>query len=247
MAYYAMFSLFPLLLALVIAGSYFLERGVAYQEVVRLVSSAIPISRSLIEQNVRQVLELRGTVGLIGLVTLVWAATGVFTSFARNINRAWPEAEGRNFFEGRLVALAMIAVLGLLLVLSLVSTAALEVLPSLGIPWVSRNLIGHERLWRAIGILVPALFSLLLFLAMYRWVPSAEVAWSDALWGALVATLGWEIAKRAFAWYLDAGLASYRLVYGSLGTVIALMFWLYLSAWIALLGAHITAAAGQRD
>jgi membrane protein len=242
-----MFSLFPLLLALVAAGSFFLEQNVVYREMVRLVSNAIPVSRSLIERNVEQVLEQRGTVGIMGLLALTWSATGVFTSLARNINRAWPEAEQRNVFEGRLVAVGMIAVLGFLLLLSLTSTAALKVLPRLAIPWVTRSLLEQAFLWQTVGILVPALFSFLLFLAMYRWVPNAGVTWLQAFWGALAAATGWEIAKRASAWYLETGLASYRLVYGSLGTVVALMFWLYLSAWIALFGAHVSAAVGRKD
>jgi membrane protein len=63
MAYYALFSLFPLLLALVAAGSFFLESERAYREVVDFVTEAIPVSRGLIERNIRRVLELRGTVG----------------------------------------------------------------------------------------------------------------------------------------------------------------------------------------
>jgi membrane protein len=62
----------------------------------------------------------------------------------------------------------------------------------------------------------------------------------------LVATIGWELVKAAFAWYLSSGLARHHLVYGSLGAVVALMLWIYLSSLIILFGAHIGAAIGQR-
>jgi membrane protein len=85
-----------------------------------------------------------------------------------------------------------------------------------------------------------------LFLALYRWVPNTTVPWRAALWGAGVAAPLWEMAKRGFVWYLSSGLARYSLVYGSLGTVVALMFWLYLSASITFLGAHLTAKVASR-
>jgi membrane protein len=249
-AYYALFSLFPLLLALVAAGSIFLEGEQIYQETIELVSGAIPVSRELIERNVQQVLESRGPVGLVSLAGLLWSALGVFTTLAGNLNRAWPEAEQRGFLKRRLVALGMVGVLAALLLLSLLSTAMLELLPRLHLPWWDVTALYESLPWPLLSNLLPWTFGFLMFLAMYRWVPNTDVTWPAALWGALVADLVWEAAKRGFVWYLGTGLATYRLVYGSLGTVVALMFWIYLSAWIALFGAHLSAAiagARQRD
>ena len=222
-AYYALFSLFPLLLALAAAGSFFLEDEQAYQETIALISNAIPVSQDLIVQNIRQVLASRGTVGLIGLVGLLWSATGVFMNLARNINRAWSHATERGFLKGRLVALAMVGVLALLLILSVLSTALLNLLPRLRIPLLGNLNVYDTALWPIVSGLVPWLFGWLLFLALYRWVPNTSVPWSAALWGAGVASLLWEVAKKGFAWYLEAGLARYSLVYGSLGTVVALV------------------------
>jgi len=83
--------------------------------------------------------------------------------------------------------------------------------------------------------------------SLYRWIPNTEVKWSQAFWGALVATLGWEIATQTFTWYLTSGMARYQLVYGSLGTVVALMFWIYLSSLITFYGAHLSAAVTQHS
>ena len=60
--------------------------------------------------------------------------------------------------------------------------------------------------------------------------------------GAVVGAIGWELAQRGFSWYLTSGFASYRLVYGSLGAVIAFMIWLYVTALVVLYGAHLSAA-----
>ena len=245
MAYYTLFSLFPLLLAFVAAGSYLLDRQQIFQQVVDLVSNAFPLSRSLIEENLRQVLKLRGAVGLIGLVVALWSASGVFAILARNINRAWTQEQLRGFLQSRVVALGMVGALAMLLIISLLLSTALNILSRLQVPLVNIESLYGTAVWTALADLVPWLFILLLFLALYRWVPSVEVKWSAAFWAALVVAVAWELAANAFAWYVGSGLARYRVVYGSLGTVVALLFWIYLSAWIIIFGAHLSAAVSR--
>ena len=246
MAYYTLSSLFPLLLSLVAAGSYVLDRQRVFQQVVDLVSNAFPISQGLIEENLRQVLELRGAVGLISLGVVLWSASGTFTILTRNINRAWTKAPPRGFLENRLVALGMVGSLTMLLVISLLISTALNVLSRFQVPLVNVESLYGTPLWTALSDLVPWFFIFLLFLALYRWVPNAEVKWSAAFWAALVVALAWEMAANAFAWYVSSGLARYRIVYGSLGTVVALMLWIYISSWIILFGAHLSAAIAQQ-
>jgi membrane protein len=245
MAYYTLFSLFPLLLALVAAASFFLDRQSVFQQVVDLVATAFPISQDLIEQNLQQVLELRGAVGLTGLGVALWSASGAFTILTRNINRAWTAAPPRGFLESRLVALAMVGTLAMLLVISLLTSTGLNVLSRLEVPLLNIQSLYGTPLWTVLSNLVPWLFTFLLFLALYRWVPHAEVKWSAALWAALVVAVAWGLAANAFAWYIGSGLARYRIVYGSLGTVVALLFWIYVSGWIIIFGAHLSAAIAR--
>ena len=70
--------------------------------------------------------------------------------------------------------------------------------------------------------------------------------WKAALWGAVFATIAWQLAARGFTWYLSSGLARYRIIYGSLGSVVILMLWIYLSAIVTLLGAHLSAVVAAR-
>ncbi len=246
MAYYAFFSLFPLVLTLIALGSFFLEREQASQQVVEFVAQGIPISRRLIERNVQQVLDLRGAVGVVGLVGLLWSATGVFSVLAHNVNRAWSEAESRSFLERRLVALGMVGAMAGLLALSVLSTVVLGILPQLQIPLAGGMSIYDTALWAVLSNLVPWVFAFLMFLALYRWVPNTEVAWTAAAGGALIATLAWEGVTGVFTWYLRSGLVRYELIYGSLGAVVVLMLWIYLGSWITLLGAHLSAAVARR-
>jgi membrane protein len=245
LAYYALFSLFPLLLALVAIGSTFLESQEVMEQVTALISEAIPVSDALVEQNFEQVLSLRGAVGLAGLVGTLWSASGAFASLSRNINRAWTGAEPRNPLQSRLVALTMIGTLLLLLLLSVAFSTTLSTLSRLEIPLLGSVSIYQAPLWTLLSNLVPFAVTLLLFMLLYRWVPRVDVPWRAAFWAALVVAAAWEVAGNAFAWYVGSGMSSYQVVYGSLGTVVALLFWIYLSSWIILFGAHLSAAIGQ--
>lgn len=242
LAYYAIFSLFPLLLVLVAGGSYFLDNQQVYQSVTQLVQTALPVSPQLINNNLQQVLDARGTVGLIGLLTLLWSASGFFASLAYNINLAWTGNSPRNFLEKRLVGMGMIAGLIGLLVLSLVLEWITSLIPFLTVDNVSLSRLG---LWQLLSNLGSWLTMLLLFLALYRWVPTVNVSWSASLWGALTVSIAWKIATAGFRWYLKSGWGRYQLVYGSLGAIVALLFLIFILSLIALFGAHLSAAIDQ--
>ena len=239
LSYYAFFSLFPLLLVLIAGGSYFLNGQQVYQDVTQLVQKAIPVSTQLIDENLRQVLDVRGTVGIIGLLTLLWSASGVFTNLAYNINLAWPGAPRRNFLEKRLVGLGMIAGLSGLLILSLTLNWITELIPFLNAEGASSSSLG---LWKLISSLGSWLTIFLLFLALYRWVPTTDIEWSAAFWGALIASFAWKVATTGFSWYLRSGLGRYQLVYGSLGAIVALLFLIFVVSMVTLFGAHLSAA-----
>jgi membrane protein len=243
MAYSAFFSLFPLLLSAVAAAGYLLENNqTAYQQIIGAIIRAFPGSRALIRQNIQQVLELRGTVGIIGLITLIVSARGIFGVLASAIDRAWPEAEPRDFLEMQLVALGMEGTLFVFLGLWLGSTAALKVLPDLRKALSIKTTVIESPFWTVAANFVPWLFISVMFFALYWWVPNVEVPWWAAARGAMVTATAWEVATAAFTWYLGSGLVQYQLVYGSLGTVAILLIWIYYGSVITLFGAHLTAA-----
>lgn len=245
MAYYGLFSLFPLLLVLVSIGGFVLESEDVYQEAIGLLGETVPISTDLIEKNIQHVLDARGSVGLVGLLGTLWSATGFFNALTRNVNHAWRGAEKRDLFERRLVALGMVGILVLLLFLSVTSTAVVGVLPRLPYDMWNNGSIIATSFWTTISRATPWLFKLLFFMALFRWVPNTEVPWRAAMISALVTAVGWEAITEGFVAYLSSGLARYKLIYGSLGTVVALMVWIYLSCWITLFGAHLNATIAQ--
>ncbi len=245
-AYYALFSLFPLLFFLVAIGSSVLKSQQVQQQVLTFVTESLPTARDLVEKNIDHMLEIRGTVGLVGTIGLVWSATAVFNALTHNINRAWRNAGRHNFLRGRLMALTIAgSAIGLLLILSLFITTAFNLLAQFSIPLLGDVSIYRTLLWRVLSRLIPWVLMYLMFLLLYWWIPNTKVKWSEANWGALVATFAWEINRAGFIWYLNSGLARYQLIYGSLGAVVALILWIYLSSLIVLFGAHLSAAIAQ--
>lgn len=241
-AYYALFSLFPLLIFLIIIGSTVLEIEQVQEQVLTFVGEVFPASKELVANNIQQVLRLRGAVGIIGIIGLLWSATAVFTALVRNINRAWHTAAPRNLLVGRLIALSMVGILVLLLLLSFLAATAIRILSQFEILLWAGTPITQTTTWAILSRMVPWLLTFLIFQGLYRWVPNTEVKWSEAFWGALFATTAWEFTKAAFGWFISSGLTNQRLIYGSLGAVVALLLWVYLTALITLLGAHLSAA-----
>jgi membrane protein len=241
LAYYAFFSIFPMLLVFIAVGSFFVDQEVVQGQLVNLLQGVLPGAQEVIIANVERVLELRGAVTFFALVTLTWSAISVFDILAKNINRAFPQADMPNFFKGRLLGLLMFFSLGLLMMLSFAASTLSSLIPVINIPLDGRAL--HETFfWKAGAFLVPIAINLLMFWAMYKWVPTVRVSRKASLIGGLLAGVSWELLNNVFTWYLSSGLSQYRLVYGSLGTIVALLFWIYLTATITLIGAHLTAS-----
>ena len=240
-AYYTLFSFFPLLILLVGFVGSVLEDEPVQQLVLDAVAEGLPTAQDLVKGNIERALNVGGTVQIAGTIGLLWSATGVFTALAQGINRAWHTAPARNFLFGRLVALAMVASLTALLILWVVSTTVFGLFPQFEIPIFGGRVIYDTYAWSILSRLIPYFVIFVLFLNLYRWVPNTKVRWREALWGAGIAALGWELANTAFRLYLSASLARYQLIYGSLGALIALMLWIYLSSMIVLFGAHLSA------
>ena len=263
-AYYALFSLFPLLIILVVATSSLLQNQVVQEQILNLVKEVLPpgeelakeslqrilelgrlpSAQDILKENVAQVMMLRVPVGIVAAAGLLWSSTSVFTALALNVDRAWKGATRRNYLRWRLLGLAMAGgLMTILLVVSLFLAGIFGLLSK-----ISSGSAPFYQAWflGALSSLVPVILVFFISFVLYLWAPNADVRRNEAAWGALAATFGWTVSKMAFTWYLAIWLARHRLVYGSLGTVVALMLWVYLSGIIILYGAHLSAAIAQR-
>ncbi len=242
LAYSALFSIFPFFLALIASASFILKEETIFSQVTELIVNFLPVSETLIEDNLQTVLALRGPVRIIGFIGLVWAGTGVFSSLFYNVNLAWPDTKPRNFIRNRLAGLSIITVVIALLSLYIFSSTVTNLLSRFDLSKMKfinleflpvQSFITHFLSWFA---------KVFAFFILFLWAPNTKVPWRAALVGAMVSGLGWDIATAGFSWYLTSGIATYELIYGSLGAIVALMLWFYIISLVILYGAHLGGA-----
>lgn len=244
LAYYALFSLFPLVVVLIWAVSFFLEDRQVMLGLQRLAFDIVPVDNDIIRDNIERVMDLRGTIGVMGLLALLWSASEAFSVLVASINLAWKEARMRTFFQQRLLAFGMIVIIIVILLLLPLVNSISNLLPGLGLPFFEETIIASPA-WILVANLITFVITFLALAALYRWVPKTKVSWRSAIWAAMIASAALLIFNRLFTFYLASGLSGYTVIYGSVGAIVALLTWIYLNSMILIFGAHLSAAISE--
>ncbi len=249
LAYYAIFSIFPLLLLSVTVLGYALGDGAKTRtELVNAVTGATASGavRELLDQTLASMQAhhtARGVGAVVGLLTLLFGASGVFSELTTSLNRIWrvqgtvSKTAGQAvvaFLRDKALSLAIVGFAGLLLFGSLALSTALSVASN-----ASRALP-----WQWIDLAVSTAFLTLALAAMLRALPQAPVEWRDVLGGALVAALLLTALKRLLALYL-AHLGSYA-AYGVVGAMLGLLLLIYLASLVVFFGAELSRVFAER-
>lgn len=232
-AYYGILSLFPLLLFLVYLGSQFLESEEARIALNNSLVQILPAAAETVQDIVNQTVAIRGSIGLIGGIGLLWSASTLFNALTKSLNVIWG-APPRPFWRRRIIAAVSVLSIGLLFVVS-VTLSALAVIPSAGDDTVISQWLNFT-----VGLIT----TILLFWLVYHLIPNTPEDSRATLGGGILAAILWQVAKTIFAVYLASGLTNYGAIYGSLASVIALILWAYISALILFIGAVFAAALG---
>src|SRR5262249_15907642 len=154
-------------------------------------------------------------------IVVLWAGSWVFSVIERALNRIWGTT-ARTFWHGRALTVGMIGIVGLLLSSSVVLTSILVGVREMAARLSPRQMERYPLMlsvgsafWQFVFALLSFLMTLVLFVLVYRFMPRAAVTVRDALPGALMAGILWEIAKYLFAWSLSY--FHYDQIYGSVG------------------------------
>lgn len=241
MSYFGLMALFPALLLLLTISN---KIEVATNLLARAVD-VYPGSGNFLRETIRS-LSAIGPGGIITcVVILLWAGSWVFAVIERALNRIWGTTS-RTFWHGRVLTIGMIGIVGLLLSCSVLVTSIVVALREIAANLSPRQMARYPILvsvgsvfWQGVFATLSYLFTVTLFVLVYRFMPKAEVNVRDTLPGAIVGGLLWEMAKYIFAWSLNY--FHYDQIYGSVGAVVAVLTWSYVSSLILLFGAQLTA------
>lgn len=241
LAYYTVFSIGPLLLIAVAMAGIFLGAEAARGQISDELGKVFgPRMAKALEQMIEAAAKPRsGTLAtIIGVVTLLFGASGVFGQLKDALNTIWNveprEASGvKEFIRDRFLSMAMVLAIGFLLLISLAFDA---VISAMG-PWLGR-LVGGEAIVHAIQLALSFVISTVLFAAIFRLLPDLKIAWRDVWLGAVLTSVLFVVGKWGLGVYL--GKAAVGSAYGAAGSLVILLIWVYWSAQILFLGAEFT-------
>ena len=243
-AYYALFSLFPLLLGLIAILGLVIDSETLQVEITGWTADHLPGAGDFITDNIDISVGQSGSLGIISIIGLIWAGSAIFGAINRAVNRAWDVHEDRPFYVAKARQLVMALGVGILFFLALASASLAQAADRFA--EVDLPLLGLAD--EAIGVVLfrgtSFLFNLAIFLVLYKFLPNTRTYWRYIWPGALVATFLFEAGKDVFIFYVE-NFASFNQVYGSIGSVIALLFWAYLSALILIFGAELSSEYGR--
>ena len=243
-AYYAVLSLFPLVVGLISLLGMVLDADNLEGEIFGFFQKFLPGSRELLEANINAAGNVRGVLGAVSFIGLFWSASLLFGAISRAVNRAWDIQRDRPFYIDKPRHIIMAVSVAPLFLMSFVTTAALEVLGNVDFPLIGRIAFLDNDGINLMTRPLPFVFSLAIFLLIYKFTPNTRTYWRYIWPGALLAAVLFEISKSVFVFYLE-NFASFEQLYGSLASIIVLLFWTYVSGLILIAGAEFSSEYGR--
>jgi membrane protein len=246
LAYYTVFSMGPLLIVIISLCGFFLGREAIEGQIYRQMDSFVGHDAALqIQQIIRNAsISDQGTVAaIIGVVTLLVGATTVFAEIQDSINMIWglkPKPRKGGIWllvKSRLLSFGIIVSLGFLLLVSLGVTAVIEglggrlkaVFPDVGV----------VVLYVA-NLVITFVVITILFSAIFKVLPDARIRWRDVIAGAIATALLFMLGRFAISFYI--GQSNVGTTYGTAGSLVVLLLWIYYSSVILYFGAEFTKA-----
>lgn len=243
LAYYSLFSLAPLLILSIAIGGFFFgaeaSRGEIYNALQGLLGGS---GAHAVEDMIRAASQDQQggrLAAYAGIITLLFGASGAFSQLQSSLNWIWKveTAPGKGlgiFLRQRLLSFSMVLVIGFLLLISLVATAALSAIGK----FLGSRLPGGEAFWHVMNMGISFALITLLFAAIFKILPDVRLRWREVLTGAAATAFLFDIGKFLIGLYL--GKSSVASSYGAAGSVIIVLLWVYYSSFILLFGAEFT-------
>ncbi len=227
-AYYAVLSLFPLLLGVISALGFFLPSATVQEQIFTFVEINLPAAEDILRLNIASIIEVRGALGTLSIIALFWSASAMFSAISRGVNRAWGLVAKRPFLlrKAREVAMSLSASVFFFFVIT-----ASSLLSSFNL---GSGVLGNVAI--SVGAFV---MSFWVFLLVYKTMPATKTYWRYVWPGALFAAIAYEVARFAMVFYFS-NFSRVELVYGSISSIIILLMFMFYAAFILVMGAEIS-------
>ena len=245
LAYFTVFSIGPMLIVIIFFADLFYGREAVEGTVFSQINGFVGASAAAQIQDIISNASLSGKgpiTGIVGAVTLLIGATTVFSEIQDTINTIWglkakPKKGWLKMLLNRLLSFSIVVSLGFLLLVSLVVTGLVEAL--------SNRLV---NVFPDIAVLVIYIINLLitfavvtlLFAIIFKVLPDAEIKWRDVFTGAMVTAVLFMIGKFGITFYI--GTSNVGTTYGTAGSLVIILLWVYYSSIILYFGAEFTKA-----
>ena len=244
-SFYTFFSLFPLLLGLIAVFS-LVGPGIDGMEekLIEALREQIPVLAEADDEFLGNFFESiskgRGVGSIIAIIGLFWVSQQVFSSIRKNINIIWGIDKTRPFFKERIIDLALMFGASTLLLVSVFISGFLVFIEDLTKIILPETPDIIPVLWKQLALFLPWIFTFIVFLVLYWWLPNVKVKFKEVWLTSLLGAIAFEISKFVFIFYLRnmSGMASN--IYGGVSTIIVLMIFIYVSSIILLVGAMLT-------
>ena len=247
-AFHVLFSVFPLILLVTAILGTQMRNAEARQQVVDRLLNVLPLDPSAagqIDQLLVSATNNLATIGIVGAIGLVWSSSGMLGSVRGAMELAWEGQAGRRaFFHGKLVDALLLAIVVSVVLSSFLAGLVLSIIPQVSIDVMRPESFSSGLAAAVRSSLAPALSILtsgIVLVLAYKFLPRPRPALRYALAGAAVAACLLEVARRIFSIYVDR-VATYDIVYGSIGSIIVFLFFVYIAGMVILYGAELGAS-----
>jgi len=227
LAFSTLFALFPLMLLMAGILGWVIDDPVQRQALLQQLISYFPPIEQLLSDSLDTIVTQRSALTIIGVVGLIWGASGFYLALDEVMRRLFTGASPRDFIQGRLRGILMVVVLIALMVGTLVITSVVSIVT---------GITGQDQLLRLLTPIVALAVLIVVVLAIYLLIPAAPPSWRAALPAAILAGLGIGLLTQLFG-ILTPWLVGGLLAFGVIATVFAALIWLNFSYQILLYGA----------
>jgi YihY family inner membrane protein len=241
-AYYALFSLFPLILLGVTVGSLVVEPGRAMHEIIRFVNLYLPLgeeNQALLAETVRGVIEGRGGIGIVAFLGLAWSSSRFFYVLVRGVNRAW-NTEPHNWWRLPLKNFLLLGIVTSALLFGMLAPTVVQSLRQ----WLPEQLGLFTKAISRLLVFVPMLILFYGFSMLYKLAPRRRTKFSEVWLPALAVTVMLRLLSVLFVFYVQS-FGQFNALYGTFGAIMILLLWIYLSGAILIFGGCLCAAIAE--